>query len=170
MTQQKRKSSVDPISHLDENGSILDGKAYGFDWPSLSGTDSTVLGENHTIIREIDGKPVEMPYGGWATIAAPNPAQRASDDPKKQSDDKVDLARIKWQEGPVNREAGQFPNGIFVEDLLEIALERLELYQNSPFACAENAEAIMHTKSAVKSLMSRRTDRRERGVEGINAE
>ena len=73
---------------------------------------------------------------------------------------------VRWQDGPVNREAGEKPNGAFVEDVLDVCMRRLEFYQDSPVACDENVRAIGHVREAIDALLERRGDRRDRGVEG----
>lgn len=76
---------------------------------------------------------------------------------------------IAWQRGPLGRGEGRVePNGAFVEDVIAAALERLEHYQASRFACAENAEAIDYLKAAL-AVLGHRTARREaQGVEGTH--
>ena len=99
--------------------------------------------------------------------------------------------RIDWQDGPVDRDAGELPSGAFVEDVLLVLIARMrffqgEVYDNgnlgrpavkmneSPaapasdgrFACEENAEALEHLEKAHAAMMRRRADRRERGVLG----
>lgn len=56
---------------------------------------------------------------------------------------------IVWQNGPLAFEgtdghpAGRRePNGAFVEGVLEAAADRLRWYQESEFACDDNAEAL----------------------------
>ena len=156
------------VAHIDAQGDIWGGMAYEFLWQSMAGVSATVYGENYTIRREVGGKMMDVPYGGWAIIESPNPAQQSSDDSRNDDPRTTQLARIKWQEGPVDRAADQYPDGIFVEDLLGLAHERLEFYENSSFACEENAQAIQHIKAAIKILLSRRKDRQARGVEGRN--
>lgn len=76
---------------------------------------------------------------------------------------------ISWQNGPLgsgNRK--REPNGAFAEDVIAAASGRIIFYQNSEFACEENAEALVHLERALKAL-GRRTFRRERaGVEGTH--
>lgn len=78
---------------------------------------------------------------------------------------------VSWQDGPLGRGADRKePNGAFVETVVDVAIDRLEFYQNSKFACAENAEALLHLNRA-KAAMNRRTARREeKGIEGTHAE
>ena len=74
---------------------------------------------------------------------------------------------ITWQRGPLGRGAGRRePNGAFVETVLRAARDRLDYYQRSPFACRENADAILAIGSALASLESRTATREARGVEG----
>jgi len=74
---------------------------------------------------------------------------------------------VKFQKGPV-AEAGR--NGIFMEDLLQICVHRLECFQAeaAPFACRENALALTKIQEALHWLDHRTRDRQERGVEGRN--
>jgi hypothetical protein len=77
---------------------------------------------------------------------------------------------ISWQNGPLGRDAGRkAPNGAFVEDVIRAALDRLEYYQQSPFASHYNAAAIDHLKTAVHVLNARTADREARQVEGTLA-
>ena len=93
------------------------------------------------------------PAGGHAHIKyTPEPARSHAD--------------VFWQDGPVNRDAGQEPNGAFVEDVMQICAERIAFYECSKFACAENAEALNHLLAAIGALKQRRADRAARGVQG----
>ena len=73
---------------------------------------------------------------------------------------------VYFQNGPINRDAGEGPNGAFIEQLLETSAERLRFYQESPFACEENASALAHIEEALYHLYARRKDRVRRGVLG----
>lgn len=74
---------------------------------------------------------------------------------------------ISWQRGPLGRDGERkAPNGAFVEDIICAAKDRLECYQNSKFACEENAAAIEHLEAALGFLHQRTTKREERKVEG----
>ena len=77
---------------------------------------------------------------------------------------------INWQNGPlavdgVRRE----PTGAFVEDIIRAAFGRIECYQATRFACAENAEALLHLRHAAAALEKRTKNREARGVEGTHA-
>ena len=75
---------------------------------------------------------------------------------------------IRWQDGPLDRKNNERPNGAFVEDILEVCRIRLSKYQNSPFGCPENHEAMKGIQSAITWLTKRREDRKKRGVLGKN--
>ncbi len=72
---------------------------------------------------------------------------------------------IMFQNGPI-KEVGT--NGITQEVLLAILIDRLEHFQRGPYACAENAEALMNLFSAQTALHSRTKARVVRGVEGTH--
>jgi hypothetical protein len=73
------------------------------------------------------------------------------------------LTEVHFQEGPRN---GIGINGIHNEDLLSIVADRLEAYQNSPFACVENEQARLHITIAQMFLHKRTAERSVRGSEG----
>lgn len=77
---------------------------------------------------------------------------------------------IYWQDGPLGRGADrQPPNGAFVETVLDAVAKRLEFYQSSRFACAENAEALRLVSEAMNVLDARTKAREAAGVEGTHA-
>lgn len=79
---------------------------------------------------------------------------------------------IKWQNGPLGRpENGTRvePNGAFVEGVIEAAIDRLEYYQKSKFACRENALAITKLQEALHWCQHRTAKREEQKVEGTHA-
>ncbi len=57
-------------------------------------------------------------------------------------------------------------NGITMEVLLAICIDRLRGFQAGPFGCPENAAALENMESALKWLAQRTRKRAERGVEG----
>jgi hypothetical protein len=75
------------------------------------------------------------------------------------------LAEIHFQEGPI-KEAGL--NGIFMEDLLLMCVDRLECFQHSEYMCKENEDAISGIMAGVAALRSRTNKRKDRGVEGTS--
>ena len=77
---------------------------------------------------------------------------------------------IKWQNGPLGRgENRKEPNGAFVETVIRAALQRIEYYQASQFACRENALAITKLEEALMWLNKRTANREARNVEGTHA-
>jgi hypothetical protein len=55
-------------------------------------------------------------------------------------------------------------NGCRIEDVLSLAVERLEEYQRGPLACPENQDALDGLYAAIGSLEDRLKRRREQGV------
>lgn len=76
---------------------------------------------------------------------------------------------IGWQNGPLGRgEQREEPNGAFVEDVIKAAIDRVEFYQRSKFACDRNAKTIEHLHAALESQQGRTADRESRRVEGTH--
>jgi len=73
---------------------------------------------------------------------------------------------LRFQEGPV-QEAGI--NGISIEALIAVAIDRLRGFQAGKFACRDNAIALTHLEDALMRLQKRTRDRMARGVEGTLA-
>lgn len=77
--------------------------------------------------------------------------------------------RIDWQNGPLGRGADRLePNGCFVETVIRAAIDRLEYYQRSKFACRENALAITKLQEGLHWLNHRTAEREARNVEGTH--
>ena len=77
-----------------------------------------------------------------------------------------DTQVIRFQDGPI-KVCGV--NGITQEVLLTILIDRLEGFQSSKWACAENELALKHCEAALEALESRTRARETRGVEGTHA-
>ncbi len=73
---------------------------------------------------------------------------------------------VHFQNGPI-AEVGV--NGVTQEVLLAIVIDRLRCFQNGPFACKENNEALVHAVESLDWLKSRTKARMARGVEGTHA-
>lgn len=73
---------------------------------------------------------------------------------------------VLFQNGPI-AEAGI--NGVTHEVLLAIVADRLRSFQAGPYACEENAQALVHTEAALAWLKRRTEQRQARGVEGTSA-
>jgi hypothetical protein len=76
----------------------------------------------------------------------------------------IDIAELSFQNG--NPEDGL--NGITIEVLLAIAIDRLQCLQAGDFSCRENANAITKLEEAMHWLQHRTNDRLQRGVEGTS--
>ena len=129
-----------------------------FSFKSHAETGASVFGHNETK----DGNPA----GGFACSPEMMKNRPASLSPMLDDPEYPVHLAIRWQDGPVNRLAGEEPNGAFVEDVIDVCKRRLEFYQDSPFACEENAAAVDALDEALGYLLSRRKDRAERGVQG----
>ena len=78
---------------------------------------------------------------------------------------------ISWQNGPLGRgNERKEPNGAFVEDIIDAAIERIEFYQRSKFKCGDNDKALRHLREAAFCLKNRTKERETRGVEGTHGE
>ncbi len=79
---------------------------------------------------------------------------------------------IEWQNGPLGRgEERTYPNGAFVETVLDAVKQRIEFYQEASgwkFACRENAIAITKVQEALFWLDHRTKARESRQVEGTH--
>lgn len=77
--------------------------------------------------------------------------------------------RIDWQDGALGQGEDRLePNGAFVETVIRAAMQRLEFYQKSKFACSENAAAIRSLNHAIELLNTRTARREEAGTEGTH--
>lgn len=83
---------------------------------------------------------------------------------KNKETDEV-LVKVDFQEGPILENG---INGCGNEDLIAMVITRLEGFQNSAFACQENADAIKCFRDGLAVLMSRTQKRVARGVEGTH--
>ena len=75
------------------------------------------------------------------------------------------VEEIHFQEGPI-KENGI--NGVNNEDLILMVIDRLESFQNSAYACEENAKAIECFMQGIRHLRERTNKRAARGVEGTS--
>lgn len=84
-------------------------------------------------------------------------------EPKTNDSQLVELAEIKFQNGPIN-DAGV--NGVTQEALLAIVADRLRSFQAGPFSTRDNSIALTHVEDALLRLQRRTLERMRRGVEG----
>jgi hypothetical protein len=88
-------------------------------------------------------------------IEKPNTANAPGDLYERQ------FMQVTFQKG-FPREVGI--NGCRVEDVIDLAIDRLEAYQRGPLACVENEIALNNLRSAVRAVYGRRRRREEQGV------
>jgi len=70
---------------------------------------------------------------------------------------------VRFQDGTIPEHG---VNGIQVEDLIEVCIDRLQMFQSSDFPCRQNDLAITKLEEALHWLEARTADRRKRWVEG----
>lgn len=79
--------------------------------------------------------------------------------------------QIRWQNGPLGRDGNRVPpNGAFVEDVITIAIDRLNFYNESKFRSRENSLAITKLEEALHWLNHRTARREKQGIEGTHQE
>lgn len=83
---------------------------------------------------------------------------------KKTHDLNAVVGEIQFQKGP--RNSMNSINGVLLTDLLEISRDVLFSYQQGPYNCDENAEALNYIEKALECLNNRTKDRAERNVLG----
>lgn len=72
-------------------------------------------------------------------------------------------AEIKFQSGPILEHGA---NGVQIEDIIAVAIERIEKFQEGGFHCEENAAALRGLNAALGYLNERTRRRVDQGVEG----
>lgn len=76
---------------------------------------------------------------------------------------------IRWQDGPLRSDGVELePNGAFVEGGIQACIDRLELFQSTPFANANNVRALNGLRVALAALDERGNERSARGVGGTH--
>lgn len=78
----------------------------------------------------------------------------------------LEVLNIRFQSGPT---AENGVNGCGVEQVIETAIERLEMHQRGPYPCRENAIAITKLEEALHWVDHRAALREEQGVDGVDA-
>lgn len=89
----------------------------------------------------------------------------ASNNEALEPGDNVNQLAIVLQNGTIP-EAGL--NGVTAEDLLKVVEEIYMCYQESKFACEENAEVLQHLRAAQGAIAKRFARRASEGVEGTH--
>lgn len=83
----------------------------------------------------------------------------------RETDESKSQLVVLFQNGPLKE---TLPNGVSVEALLAICIDRLKSFQAGPFTSKENAVALTHIQTGLLWLQQRTRDRVNRGVEGQN--
>lgn len=98
--------------------------------------------------------------------------QRYQQNPLIEAHEPGTYTVLSFQHGPIAVDAagGCKGNGITIEALLQVAMDRLEYYQNSPYACDENGKALDGIQTALAALQSRAERRLREGVLNTNTE
>ena len=76
------------------------------------------------------------------------------------------VAEVQYQHGP--RGVDGRLTGAIDSAILAIAIDRMECFQEGPFAHESNARALAHLRDAADILRSRAAERKGRGVLGQN--
>lgn len=79
-----------------------------------------------------------------------------------------EVLRFKFHEGPLAGASAGDVNGVMLENLLAIVIDRLEMHQRSKYHCPENQEALEACRNAVGFLKARTAAREARNVEGTH--
>lgn len=82
---------------------------------------------------------------------------------KRPSRSDTRLLKIQFQDGPPQENG---INGVTNEDLIAIVIDRLKAYQDGPFPCQENANALRSLLESEHWLDRRTSSRKLRNVEG----
>lgn len=91
---------------------------------------------------------------GFSTYANPS---------RNLNDEVYTGTEILFQQGPVKSHG---TNGVTELSLLAILIDRLERFQDGPYANADNRHCLDHLNAARDALLARKRDREARGVEG----
>lgn len=74
---------------------------------------------------------------------------------------------LPFQNGPLGKD-GENINGISIEALIAVCIDRMRGFQTGDFACRTNAIALTKLEESLMWLQNRTRDRVARGVEGTH--
>lgn len=118
---------------------------------------------------EEDNKQLIIEEKGTNVIGTPNRYDIHGLDTTENSFGKIDPSlepistyTLLFQDGPIY--PNDYPNGITIESLLAVCIDRLECFQSGPLPCQHNQKALESLEVALESLKQRTKDRIERGV------
>lgn len=119
---------------------------------SLHDHETTPLNRDRVTVRALDGPgPGNVSHRYEIRVA--------------QDDGDFIVVNFEFQNGPVKEASA---NGITDEALYAVLLDRLRGFQSGPYACRENALALINLEQALMWLHKRTLDRERRGVEGTH--
>lgn len=75
---------------------------------------------------------------------------------------------IAWQRGPMAGALEENQNGALVITVLSAVLDQVKYFQDSKFACEENALAIEHIQAALNAMNSRKGRRKDESKLGTH--
>lgn len=129
-------------------------------------TDHIVEGDsaNHQLTIEVTDAPGQGGANHRYEITGFDMASNASRI-KDEAYEQQFKALVLFQNGPI-KEFGV--NGVTQEALLAIVIDRLRSFQNGPFMCDDNEEALGACTRALMCLQRRTKARIARGVEGTH--
>lgn len=117
---------------------------------------------NHQLHIEVYGEPGQGGANHHYGICGFHTKTNASADESRRDET---MLHVLFQNGPI-KEFGV--NGITQEALLAIVIDRLRCFQDGPFACQDNQDAMEHCIAALNHLQARTRARIARGVEGTH--
>jgi hypothetical protein len=115
--------------------------------------------------KELTITVVDEPGAGGASHRYDISGFDSTNNPSKSNSVPAGRAVVLFQNGPIG-EVGV--NGVTQEALLAIVIDRLQSFQNGPYACRENALALTKCEEALHWLQHRTLARVARGVEGTH--
>ncbi len=120
---------------------------------------------NHQLMIEVQDTPGAGGANHLYKITGYNSDTNVSDPFKALYGTPSQHSTVLFQNGPI-KELGV--NGVTQEALLAIVIDRLRCFQEGPFACQDNEDALRSCKEALHSLQARTRARIARGVEGTH--
>lgn len=116
-------------------------------------------------MRTLTGHQVNPANKGIIITVMDEPGSGGAHHHYRLSPDDAPGTSLMFQNGPI-KEAGI--NGITHEALIAVLIDRLECFQNGPFANEYNRKALQSLRDAQDRLLDRTREREARGVEGTH--
>lgn len=148
-------------------------EGYSRSRPAAVPIDALRVLSKHLVPGDRNGLLIEVldePGAGGAchlyNLAGFNTGSNRSDPFVQRYGKPAEHATILFQNGPIDAVG---PNGLTVEALLAVVIDRLEGFQSGPAACDENRAALLHVTRAMDYLHARTRRRLAAGTEGTAA-